>query len=286
VAFVGVGAIGLPMAARIAAGGHALVAIDPDERRRELARGAGLTVAGDVARTADADVVIVMVATPAQLDAALCAPGGALDHMRRGALCVVMSTVGREAVRAAHAAAAARGCPLLDVPVTGGVSGARRGALTLLAAGDAEAIAGARPVLERLGAILICGDEVGQGQAMKLVNQLLATVHVVAAAEALAFAERLGLDPAAALQAVAAGAAGSWMLTDRGPRMLQGEGAEVTAAIDLFVKDSGMVAAAADAAGLPTPLLAAAREVFERAADAGLGHADDSQVIQIYREAR
>jgi 3-hydroxyisobutyrate dehydrogenase-like beta-hydroxyacid dehydrogenase len=76
------------------------------------------------------------------------------------------------------------------------------------------------------------------------------------------------------------------MLTDRGPRMVQGEGAEVTAAIDLFVKDSGMVAAAADAAGLPTPLLAAAREVFERAADAGLGHADDSQVIQIYREAR
>ena len=281
-AFVGVGAIGLPMAARIAAGGHAVVAIDPDERRRELARGAGLAVAGDVIRAAGADVVIVMVATPAQLDAALCAPGGALDHMRRGALCVVMSTVGREAVRAAHAAAAARGCPLLDVPVTGGVSGARRGALTLLA----DAIAGARPVLEPLGTILICGDEVGQGQAMKLVNQLLATVHVVAAAEALAFAERLGLDPAAALHAVGAGAAGSWMLTDRGPRMLQDEGAEMTAAIDLFVKDSGMVAAAADAAGLPTPLLAAAREVFQRAAEAGLGHADDSQVIQIYREAR
>jgi 3-hydroxyisobutyrate dehydrogenase/putative dehydrogenase len=116
-----------------------------------------------------------------------------------------------------------------------------------------------------------------------VVNQHLCSVHLVAAAEALHLARGLGLDPAAVLPLIEKGAAGSWMLSDRGPRMLQGTDVEVTSAVTIFVKDSGLVAAAAAAAKVDVPLLAQAHDRFQRAANAGLGARDDSRVIETWQ---
>lgn len=281
VAFIGVGAIGLPMALRIAAAGHSVSAVEASPVRRAAAQNAGLTVV-DAAGVADADVVIAMVATSDQLESALGGEDGALTRMRPGSICVIMSTVGPAAAEKVAAEAAERDIRLLDVPVTGGVRGAEQGSLTLLAAGDADTLAEADAVLSTMGSIHQCGNKIGDGQAYKVVNQLLCSVHLAAAAEALTLAQQLGLDPELVLDAVSTGAGGSWMLRDRGPRMLADD-VEITTTVDIFVKDSGLVADAAEGVGFRTPLLAAARSAFLAAADLGHGGDDDSRVHRAYQ---
>lgn len=283
VTFVGVGAIGLPMAKQVLRHGHEVVAVDPGATQRESAEAAGLRASATPESAAEADVVICMVATPDQLRTVAIGSDGVLSRMRAGSIFVVMSTVGPQAV-IDLVSAAPEGVHILDAPVTGGVARARTGDLLVFAAGPDATIATARPVLEAFGSIVECGPDAGQGQAYKAVNQLLCSVHIVAAAEALALAERLGLDPERVLPAVAGGAGGSWMLSDRGPRMLQGLDAEVTSAIEIFVKDASLVTQIADDIGFEAPLIAAARAKYLDARDAGLGKHDDSQVIATYRQ--
>ncbi len=115
-----------------------------------------------------------------------------------------------------------------------------------------------------------------------MINQHLCAVHIVAAAEALNLAHSLGLDPAQVLPLVEGGAAGSWMLSDRGPRMLQGTDVEVSSAVNIFVKDSGLVADAAAACEAEVPLLNVAHARYVAAAKAGLGQHDDSRVIETW----
>lgn len=275
VVFVGVGAIGLPMAARLVAAGIPTIGVDPFPAAAERAAVAGVPVVTSLSAAPRADVVVVMVATPDQLATLV---DGVADA--GGQTWIVMSTVGPDAVREQGARLVGLGATVLDVPVTGGVARARTGELTLFAAGaDVEAV---RHVLEPLGTIRVVGTALGQGQAIKVVNQHLCSVHIVAAAEALALAAKLGLDPAAVLPLVESGAAGSWMLSDRGPRMLQGTDVEVTSTIGIFVKDSGLVADAARTADASTPLLDLARDRYLAAADAGLAARDDSRVIETY----
>ena len=133
-----------------------------------------------------------------------------------------------------------------------------------------------------LGTMRVVGGRIGDGQSVKIVNQHLCSIHIVAAAEALSLADSLGLDRASVLELVAGGAAGSWMLSDRGPRMLGDTDVAVMSTINIFVKDSGLVAAAANRVGAEVPLLRAAEERYRRAADGGLGARDDSRVIETY----
>lgn len=283
VTFVGIGAIGLPMALSVAAAGFDVTGVDFSERQRVAALEQGLPAAADAASAAEADAVIVMVATPDQLSSAALGQDGLVARMRPGSTLIVMSTVGPEAVRSLVAPAAERGIGLVDAPVTGGIARAARGELRMFVSGDPAAIDAGRAVLDAMGAVVHCGAEPGRGQSFKVVNQLLCAVHIVAGAEALALAERLGLDPAEVLDAVADGAAGSFMLSDRGPRMLEGLDAQVASAIGIFVKDSALVSATAAEAGIAVPVLEAAKQKYLDAAEAGLTLKDDSQVIQTYR---
>jgi 3-hydroxyisobutyrate dehydrogenase-like beta-hydroxyacid dehydrogenase len=268
------------MAVRVAAAGHEVLAVEAMPLRCNAARDAGLEVI-DVERLSKADVVIAMVATADQLDGVLSGDRGAFSNMSSGSICVVMSTVGPAAAEKVGAAAAERGIAVLDVPVTGGVTGAEAGTLTLLAAGDPEVLAAASPVLSPMGSIFQCGNRIGDGQSFKLVNQLLCSVHLTAAAEALAFADRLGLDPEVVLEAVKSGAGGSWMLSDRGPRMVRDEVPAITT-VDIFVKDSAMAAEAAADVGFVAPLLMVARDAFATAGAMGYGRDDDSRVRRAY----
>ena len=282
ITFIGIGAIGLPMAEQLLAAGFDVTGVDPFAGQRAKAAARGLRAEETPVSAAEADVVVCMVATPEQLRTAALGQAGLFEHMREGSVLVVMSTVGPRAVREV-ADAAPPTVGVLDVPVTGGVARAETGELRLFASGDPATIRDLRPVLEALGTIVDCGHEVGRGQSYKAVNQLLCSVHIVAAAEALAFAEELGLDPRAVLPAVAGGAGGSWMLSDRGPRMLQGLDAEVTSTIGIFVKDSTLVKDIAEEIGFDAPMVTAAQAKYRAAQEAGWERRDDSQVIQTYR---
>ena len=279
VVFVGTGAIGLPMAIQLVKAGHQVTGVDPFPAAQERAAAAGVRTVARFTDAPAAAVVIVMVATPDQLAALVTE---ALNRDLTGQRWVVMSTVGPESVRADAARLTEAGAAVLDVPVTGGVARARTGELTLFAAGDRADVDAVRPVLDALGTVHEVGPTIGDGQAIKVVNQHLCSVHIVAAAEALNLATTLGLDPGTVLGLVERGAAGSWMLSDRGPRMLAGTDVEVTSTIGIFVKDSSLVFDAARTAGASTPLLDIARDRYQQAADAGLAMRDDSRVIETY----
>nr|WP_309132595.1 NAD(P)-dependent oxidoreductase [Brevibacterium sp.] len=285
--FIGLGAIGLPMAQRLHEAGIEITGVDLSPDCRQRAQDLGLKAEASLDSAGSAATVIVMVATGSQLDAVLHGSAGRSDtgllsRMSEGSVLVVMSTVGPAAVRAAAQSARERGIACLDVPVTGGVSGVESGRLRLLASGDPDVLDSRRYLLDALGTVIDCGASVGDGQAFKVVNQLLCSVHIVAAAEALALAQRLGLDQQHVLAAMTAGAAESWMLGDRGPRMLEGLDAEVRSAIGIFVKDTSLVAAEAADLDIELALLPVAEQKFAEAATAGLLDRDDSQVIRTY----
>jgi 3-hydroxyisobutyrate dehydrogenase-like beta-hydroxyacid dehydrogenase len=279
VAFIGLGAIGLPMAKQIQQAGHAVIGVELSEAGRAVAMAQGIEAAADWRAAIGADVVVVMVATPAQLEALV----SQFTELRPGQHWVVMSTVGPAAVREQGARLLAKGVQVVDAPVTGGVARAQTGSLLIFTSGAPAAIEHVQPVLRAMGEVKVTGSAVGDGQAIKVVNQHLCSVHLVAAAEALNLASALGLDPAQVLGLVQGGAGGSWMLNDRGPRMLQGTDTQVTSMVDIFVKDSGLVASAAQGCNASVPLLDIAHARFSQAADAGLGRRDDSRVIETWQ---
>jgi 3-hydroxyisobutyrate dehydrogenase len=205
-----------------------------------------------------------MVATPGQVEEALFAPGGAAGSLAAGSIVVVMATVGPETVVSAADRLAAGGVAVVDAPVSGGTARAASGDLLM----------------------------------MKLVNQLLCGVHIAAAAKALAFAEALGLTEAPAFaealgltaaecwRVLREGAAASFMLDDRGARMVEGQFEPARSALDIFVKDMGLVGTAAEKAGAAAPLATAARQLYVRGRGLDLGRLDDSVLIEVLRRER
>jgi 3-hydroxyisobutyrate dehydrogenase/putative dehydrogenase len=266
------------MALQIQRAGHDVTGVDVSEAVIASARASGIETVDAYRDAPAADLVVVMVATPEQLAALV----GQVGNDTHGALWIIMSTVGPQSAREQSKVLRRTGARVVDAPVTGGVARARTGELVIFAAGEPEDVARATPVLEAMGSMRVVGPHIGDGQSIKVVNQHLCSVHIVAAAEALNLARMLGLDPATVLKLVEKGAAGSWMLSDRGPRMVKGTDVEVTSAINIFVKDSGLVASAGEACGAELPLLAVAHERFLRAASAGLGLRDDSRVIETW----
>jgi putative dehydrogenase len=283
IAFIGLGAMGLPMARNLAQRQFRLCGFDQrPEARRRLAE-AGGTIAASAAEAArDADMAILMVVNSDQA-ADVLFKSGVAEALRPGALVLLMATCAPDAVRLLAARLAEYGHSLLDAPVSGGVGAAEAASLTIMCAAPPSAYDRARPVLEALGTkVFHVGDVPGQGATVKTINQLLCGVHIAAAAEALAMAQKAGLDGRLLLPILGGSAAASWMLANRGPRMLEAD-PPVASAVDIFVKDLGIVVDAAKAAKVAIPLAAAAHQMFIAASANGLGGADDSQVIVAYR---
>ena len=285
-AFVGLGAMGSPMAKRLVGAGFDLKVFDVlDERTRPLIE-LGAASAASLREAAEGtEALVLMVANPEQAEGVLFGEGGAAGVLPEGAAVLVMSTIGPEAVRELADALAERGLRTLDAPVSGGVARAEKGDLLIMAGGPENLFEELRPALEAMGSSVVhCGPHVGDGQAVKLVNQLLCGVHIAAAAEALAYAEALGLDPRFVFETIRHGAANSFMLEDRGERMLEEEFVPPKSALDIFVKDMGLVRKAAEEQGFDTPLASAALELYLAGKEAGLGTEDDSGVIRVFRQ--
>ncbi|CAN5222965.1 NAD(P)-dependent oxidoreductase [soil metagenome] len=282
VGWVGLGAMGGPMAA-IAAKDHAVVAYDINPDAAARLRDAGVVAAPTVAAAATgADILAVMVATEAQTEAVLFGPEGAAAHLPPGSVVLVMGTVGPDAVAGWGQRLAPLSVGLVDAPVSGGVARAASGDLLMMVSGSEADVAAVATLLDALAnRAPLVGGTPGDGQKVKLVNQLLCGVHIAAAGEALAFATALGLDARSTWETIRHGAAASFMLDDRGERMLDEAFDEPRSAIDIFVKDMGLVVGAAERAGAWTPIAATAGGLFQRGHDAGLGRKDDSAIITV-----
>ncbi len=283
IAFVGLGAMGGAMAANLVAAGNELVGFDvapPALERLQAAGGGTAESAADAAR--GAGVLMLMVVNSDQAEAVLF-DNGALDALPPDASVVLMATCLPGAARNIGERVLATGRGFLDAPVSGGVVGARSGSLTIMAAGSDADFSRVEPLLTVLGErVFRVGDQPGQGAVAKAVNQLLCGVHLAAAGEAMSLAEAMGLNLSTMLEIVGGSAASSWMLRDRGPRMIA-DPDEVTSAVDIFTKDLGIVLSVGREAQTALPLSAAAHQLFLAGSGRGEGKLDDSQVIRSYR---
>jgi 3-hydroxyisobutyrate dehydrogenase len=284
VGWIGLGAMGSPMAGCLARAGFEVSAYDLDPARGAALAGDGVTPAesiGDLA--AGVDVLVLMVATPAQVDAVLFGDDPAARSLAPAATVVLMSTVGPTPVPRWAERLAEQRVDLVDAPVSGGVARAATGDLLIMVGGAEAAVRRVQPLLDAMArSAPHVGAEPGDGQKVKLVNQLLCGVHIAAAAEALALAEAMQLDPAATWEILRGGAAASFMLDDRGARMVHGTDG-VNSALDIFVKDMGLVTDASRATSCPVPLASAAEQIYLAGRRAGLGPRDDSTIIEVFR---
>lgn len=284
IAFVGLGAMGRPMARNLLNAGFKVQGYDVNPAGLADLKAAGGTPAGSAKEAfAGADAIVLMVVNAAQAEAVLFTDN-ALDAAPADAIVCLMATCPPKQVQDIAARVAATGRRFVDSPVSGGVVGAAAGTLTIMAAAPDDVFLAVRPVLETMGTrTLHVGDKPGQGATVKTVNQLLCGVHIVVAAEALSLAEKIGVDTKSMLEILTGTAAGSWMLKDRGPRMLETEPV-VTSAVDIFVKDLGIVLEAGRATKAALPMTALAFQLFNATSGSGDGAADDSQVIRAYRK--
>jgi len=283
IGFVGLGAMGMPMARHLAASQFSVTAYDVRQTVVDaFAAEAGRGAKSAAEALAGADFAILMVLNADQARQALFADK-ALDGMAPDGTVILMATCAPRAVEDLAAAVTATGRRFVDAPVSGGVAGATAGTLTIMVAADKATFAATRPVLAAMGdKIFHVGEKPGQGATAKTINQLLCGVHIAVAAEALSLAEKLGFDTRVAFDIVSGSAASSWMLRDRGPRMMEAE-PEVKSAVDIFVKDLGIVMEAGKDAGTALPIAAVALQLFLAVSGRGDGKSDDSQVIRAYR---
>ncbi len=247
-----------------------------------FAQGGG-TACGSVAGLAAAcDVVISVVVNAAQTEDVLFGAGGAAAAMKPGSVFVMCSTVDPNVSIGFEQRLEAKGLHYLDAPISGGAAKAASGQMTMMTAGRPEAYAACGGVLDAMAAkVYRLGDRAGAGSKVKIINQLLAGVHIAAAAEAMALGLREGVDAAALYEVITHSAGNSWMFENRMAHVLAGDYTPLSA-VDIFVKDLGLVLDTARATKFPLPLASTAHQMFMQASTAGFGREDDSAVIKIF----
>ncbi|MET0616814.1 MAG: L-threonate dehydrogenase [Luteibacter sp.] len=283
VAVAGLGSMGIGMAASLLRAGAQVTGFDPGADRRDAFSAlGGRTADSAVAAAEGADVVISVVVNAEQTQDLLFGPDGVATRMAPGGVFVSCATMAPAKVRAMARQLEADGRHYLDAPMSGGAKRAADGSLTVMASGSAAAFDRAAPVLDAIaGKVYRLGDTAGQGAAFKMVNQLLAGVHIAAASEAIAFAASEGLDLARVYEVITASAGNSWMFENRVPHVLDGDYTP-RSAVDIFVKDLGIVLDMGRANAFPVPLASAALQLFLMTSAAGMGRDDDASVARLY----
>ena len=258
VGFIGLGIMGLPMTANLLKAGYRVVAWNRSPGRIDEAVAAGAERGASPADVASrADVTIVCVTASADVEVVVLGSGvgvdgvpGAIEGLRAGSVLIDMSSIAPEVTRQIAARLRERGVEMLDAPVSGGQGGAINGTLSIMVGGDAAVLARVRPVLEAMGQRITHCGAVGAGQTVKLCNQIALCLNNLATAEALIFCQRSGVDPTVMLEAISAGAAGSWQMSNLGPRIIARDftpGFKVS----LQQKDLRLALEAAEVLGVP-----------------------------------
>lgn len=283
VAVIGLGTMGMGAALSLVRAGHEVHGCELREAvRAELVAAGGQAVrrACDLPDGIEAAVVFVVNAT--QAEGVLFGQEGCLSRMAPDGVVLCCTTVAPGAVRELGARVEQAGLLMLDAPVSGGQVAAQGGTMTVMASGSAAAFARAEPVLAAIGGkVWRLGDAVGAGSTVKMVNQLLAGVHIATAAEAMALGIRAGADPRTLFEVISSSAGSSWMFQNRVPHILAGDDTPLSS-VNIFVKDLGIVLDQARALTFPLPLASAAHQLFLAAAAAGHGGRDDAFVIRFW----
>ena len=283
VAVIGLGSMGFGMATSLRRAGFDVTGCDvsADAVARFVAEG-GIGAATPAQAAKTADIVVSVVVNAAQTEHILFGPDGVAETLAQGAVFISSATMDPEVARRLAKRLEASGRHYLDAPISGGALRAAQGELTILASGTPAAFAKARPALDAMAAKLYeLGCAAGQGAAFKMINQLLAGVHIAAASEASAFAARQGLDIRRVYEVITASAGNSWMFENRIPHVLDGDYTP-RSAVEIFVKDLGIVQDMARSARFPVPVAAAALQMFLMTAASGMGRDDDASVARLY----
>jgi 3-hydroxyisobutyrate dehydrogenase len=252
-----------------------------DAVRAFVAEG-GVACASAAELAAQCDVVISVVVNAAQTEDLLFGNGGVADAMKPGSVFVMCSTVDPAWSSALENRLQGLGLLYLDAPISGGAAKAAAGEITMMTSGRAQAYAKAQPALDAMAArVYKLGDRAGAGSTVKIVNQLLAGVHIAAAAEAMALGIRAGVDPKDLYEVITHSAGNSWMFENRMAHVLAGDYTPLSA-VDIFVKDLGIVLDTARSSKFPLPLASTAHQMFMQASSMGHGREDDAAVIKIF----
>ncbi|WP_342768992.1 L-threonate dehydrogenase [Hydrogenophaga borbori] len=283
VGVVGLGAMGLGMATSLRRAGFAPRVFDlRTDVAQAFARDGGQACASLAELGAGSEVVVSVVVNAAQTESVLFGEGGLAAAMAPGSVFVMCSTVDPGVSIGFEERLARLGILYIDAPISGGAAKAASGEMTMMTAARPEAYAKAEAVLEAMaGKVYRLGDRAGAGSKVKVINQLLAGVHIAAAAEAMALGLREGVDPAALYEVITHSAGNSWMFENRMAHVLAGDYTPLSA-VDIFVKDLGLVLDMARASKFPLPLSSTAHQMFMQASTAGFAKEDDSAVIKIF----
>jgi 3-hydroxyisobutyrate dehydrogenase-like beta-hydroxyacid dehydrogenase len=283
VGVIGLGAMGMGAALSCLRAGLSVTGCDPAEpARRNFAAAGGAVCARAAELPGGTEAVLLLVVNAAQTETALFGAEGCAGRLAPGAVVISSATMSPDDARRLAAMAQARGLLFLDAPVSGGAAKAAEGAMTVMASGPAAAFSRAEPVLRAVATkVWELGEAPGIGATVKVAHQLLAGVHIAVAAEAMSLAARAGADPRLFYKVVTSAAGNSWMFENRMSRVLAGDDAP-RSAVDIFVKDLGLVAEMAAGLNHPVPLAAQARQLFTAASAMGHGRADDGFVIRVW----
>jgi 3-hydroxyisobutyrate dehydrogenase-like beta-hydroxyacid dehydrogenase len=284
VAVIGLGAMGMGAALSCLRAGLDTTGCDfSDKARAEFTAAGGQAFASAAELPQGTEAVQVLVVNAAQTEAALFGPQGCAPRLAPGAVIIASATMGPNDARRLAARAEDAGFLYLDAPVSGGAAKAASGEMTVMASGSAAAFAKAKPVLDAVATkVWELGEAPGIGATVKVVHQLLAGVHIAVAAEAMALGIRAGADPQKMYDVVTSAAGNSWMFENRMARVLTGDDAP-RSAVDIFVKDLGLVAQMARGLDHPVPLASQAQQLFTAASAMGHGRADDGFVIRVWQ---
>jgi len=284
IGFLGIGIMGRGMAMNLVNAGHETIVWNRTASRADMLVAAGAVLAdspADVAR--QCDIVMVCVSDTPDVADVVFGTGGAIEGLRPDGLIVDSSTISPEATKGFAARVDAAGGYWLDAPVSGGSEGAANGTLSIMVGGDADQLERAMPYLEAVGSTVTHVGPTGAGQLVKAVNQILVVVNQLAVSEALLLAEAGGLDLEATLAAVEGGAAGSWMLSNRGPQMIKRDW-DPGFTIDLQQKDLRLVLDAADELGVPIPGTALVFQLYRALQARGLGSEGNHALVKAFEE--
>jgi 3-hydroxyisobutyrate dehydrogenase len=278
VGFIGLGIMGAPMAANLASAGYQLRVWNRTPARAEPLVAAGATLASSPADVAAAvDITISCVSDSPDVEAVTLGPGGVIEGASPGSVYIDCSTISPQVARRIATALKERQVDMLDAPISGGDVGARAGTLAIMVGGEAPVFERCLPVFQALGKTIVHVGPSGAGQVVKLCNQVAGALNLLAMAEAISLAERSGVAPEKMLEVVSAGAAGSWMLSNLGPRAVAGDFAPGFM-VELMQKDLRLVAETAAVSATPVPGSALVQQLLRVLEARGRGR-DGTQAI-------
>ena len=283
VGVIGLGAMGFGMARSLLRGGFKVHGYDVRASALEqLAAENGIACDTPAQLAQHCDVLVIVVVNAEQTEEVLFGANGACAGLKPGSVVLACATVAPGFAASVAQRLAERQILMLDSPISGGAARAASGELSMMTSGVPEAYAKVEDVLAAMAKnVYRLGDQYGTGSKVKIINQLLAGVHIAAAAEAMALGMREGVDPAALYEVITHSAGNSWMFENRVPHILDGDYTPLSA-VDIFVKDLGLVLDTARGSKFPLPLSATAHQMFMMASAAGHGKEDDSAVIKVF----